>query len=218
MMQSQKILKPLKKTVVITDYREREIAEHLKNLGAFVSMMDLEVGDFICSNRIVVERKDHSDYISSITDGRIFEQVEKMKENFEKGIIIIEGSSERRISENSYLASLAKLVIDNGISFMHTRNPQETAKMIFWIAKKEQEEKSEELLFKVGKKPKETKRFQEMVVGGLPGVSVVIARRLLEHFGNVEKIFTADEEELMRVKGVGKILAQRIRKLILEKY
>lgn len=218
MMQSQKVLKPLKKTVVVTDYREREVAEHLRSLGAVVNMMNLEVGDFICSNRIVVERKDHSDYVSSIVDGRIFDQIERMKENFEKGIVVIEGSSDRKISENAYIASVAKLVIGNGVSIIHTRNSQETAKMIFWIAKKEQEEEGRDILFKVGKKPKETKEFQEMVVAGLPGVSSVIARRLLEHFGSVEKIFTANEEELVKVRGVGKVLAQRIRKLLVEKY
>ena len=90
-METQKILKP-NKVCVFADYREKEVIEHLKKLDLIVNDMDLEVGDFVLSdNRVVIERKTHSDFISSIIDGRLFEQAKTMKENFTNPIIIIEG-------------------------------------------------------------------------------------------------------------------------------
>ncbi|MHA2408426.1 MAG: helix-hairpin-helix domain-containing protein, partial [Candidatus Ranarchaeia archaeon] len=61
-------------------------------------------------------------------------------------------------------------------------------------------------------------KIQEFVVAGVPGINNVLARRLLEKFGTIEKIFTANEEELTSVKGVGKAKAVRIKEVITAKY
>jgi hypothetical protein len=42
------------------------------------------------------------------------------------------------------------------------------------------------------------------VLQGLPGVGPSLAPRLLLEFGSVERVITADEEELMRVRGVSR--------------
>jgi Fanconi anemia group M protein len=192
---------------------------HLKELKAIVNEMSLEVGDFIISdNRVVIERKTHSDFISSIIDGRLFEQAKCMKENFSRPIIIIEGYSDRQINENALKATIATLIVDFNISIISTKNHFDTAKTIYWIAKKEQEEKKYTVSFKVGKKPKEADELKERVISSLPGVNSVISKRLLENFKNVEKVFTADEKELKKVKGIGKNLSSRIRKILTEKY
>jgi Fanconi anemia group M protein len=218
MKEKQMLLKPKGKTVIICDYREREMIELLEKIGAVVNERNLEVGDFVCSQRIVIERKTHSDFISSIIDGRIFDQVKALKTNFEKPVILIEGYSVREINENALKATIASLVVDYGVSMINTRNPLDTAKTVYWIAKKEQEELKQELAFKVGKKPEDRKKLKEFIVSGIPGVSTVLSKRLLEHFGSVEKIFAASEEELKAVKGIGEKLAKRTRKILTEKY
>ncbi len=217
-METQKILKPSGKTVIVSDYREREVNENLKQMGAVVNSMNLTVGDFIASDRIAIERKDHQDFISSIIDGRIFQQSKDLKKNFEKAIIIVEGSSDLTIDENAYKAAIASLLTDFDISIVHTKNPMDTAKLIYWIAKKEQQENKYSVSFKVGKKSPDIKKLKEQIVASLPGVSNVISRRLLEYFGSIEKIFVADENDLRKIKGVGKVLARRIRNTLHEKY
>ncbi len=219
MMETQKILKPVGKIVIISDYREKDIIEILKKTDAIVNEMNLETGDFICSDgRIAIERKTHSDFVSSIIDGRLFEQVRLLKNNFEKPVIIIEGHSDSQINENALKAAIASLLIDFNVSLLNTRNTFDTAKTIYWIAKKEQEENKHAVSFKVGKKPKEMKELQERIVSSLPGISTVMSKRLLEHFGKVEKIFTASEADLQKVKGMGRKLSNRIRKVLTEKH
>jgi len=217
-MQAQRILKPEGKTVVAVDYREKETAGFLKMFGAVVNMDALVVGDFVCSDRVVVERKDHSDFVGSIIDGRLFEQAHLMRDHFEKPVFIIEGNSDRDISMNALKAAIATLATQYGASVLNTKNPKDTALTIFWLAKKEQQDAGRGLAVMVGKKPKDEKRLQEEIVCGLPGVGSEISKRLLEHFGSVEKVFGASEDELKKVKGVGDKLAGRIRKIAEKKY
>ena len=217
-MKEKQVLLNSKGIVVICDYREKEIIEALKRFGVAVNEMNLEVGDFVCSQKIVIERKTHSDFISSIIDGRIFEQAEALKNNFERPIIIIEGYSNRQINENVLKAALASLIVDYGISLLSTRNSLDSAKTIYWIAKKEQEEKKQKVAFKVGKKPQDEKKLKEFIVSSIPGVSIILSKRLLEKFGSVEKVFSASEKELRSVKGIGEKLARKIKKILSEKY
>jgi len=218
MKEKQVLLKPEGKIVIVCDYREGETINLLEKIGASVNKTNLEVGDFVCSQRIVIEKKTHSDFISSIIDGRIFDQVKNMKDNFEKPIVLIEGYSTREINENALRAALASLIVDYGISLINTRNPLDTAKTIYWIAKREQQEMKHEVAFKVGKKPEDEKKLKEFIISGIPGISTVLSKRLLEHFESVEKIFIASEDELKSVSGIGEKLAKKIRKVLTEKY
>lgn len=218
-METQRILKLPNKVSIIADYREREVIEHLKNLGTNVNETNLKVGDFACSsNGVVIERKTHSDFVSSIIDGRIFEQLKYLKENYERPVIIVEGFSNREINENALKATMASLITKFNVSFVNTKNSLDTAKMVYWLAKKEQEDATQTLGFKQGKKPKEMKRLQEFVLSSMPGISNVLSRRLLETFGSLEQVVNASEIELSKVKGVGKKLAGKLKKLLTNKY
>jgi ERCC4-type nuclease len=217
-MDSQKIFKPKGKMTVVSDYREREVSEALKLFGAHVNKTSLAVGDFVCSDRLVVERKDHSDFVGSIIDGRIFDQAQRMREEFQKPVFIIEGNSNRDISVNALKAAVATLATNFGASVISTKNPRDTALTVFWLAKKEQQEAGREISIRVGKKSKDDRRLAEQIVCGLPGVSTVICKRLLERFGTVEDVFRASEEELMEVEGIGKKMAKRVRKVLEKKW
>ena len=218
-MDTQRILKPSNKVVVIADYREKEVIENLKILGASVNEMNLKIGDFVCSeDGVVIERKTHSDFVSSIIDGRMFEQLRYLKENYEKPVIIVEGFSNREINESALKATIASLITKFNVSFVNTKNPLDTAKMIYWLAKKEQEDTNKILGFKQGKKPKEMKLLQEFILSSIPGISNVLAKRLLENFGSIEKVFNAPEMELSKIKGIGKKLANKVKKLLSNKY
>ncbi len=217
-MDTQKILKPAGKVVIVSDFREKEIINHLKTLGAIVNELSLEVADYICSDKICIERKTHDDFITSIIDGRLFEQAKNLAENFEKPILVIEGYSNRSINENALKGAVASLISDFNMTLLNTRNQYDTAKTIYWIAKREQQELKNSVSFKVGKKPKADKELQERIVSSMPGVSNILSKRLLEHFGSVDKIVIAEEEELKKVKGVGNKLAKRIKNILTKYY
>lgn len=218
-MDFQKIFRPRGKTLVVCDYREREVARQLRVAGAVVNKTNLDLADFVCSDRVAIERKTHSDFVASIVDGRVFEQVRMLKREYEKPIIIIEGYSNARIKPNALKAAIASLLINFGIPLVATKNPTDTARTIYWVARKEQHGKGgRNMAVKVGKKPKDVKRMQEQIVSSLPGVSTVLSKRLLKRFGTVEKIFASEESELRKVNGIGKKLAKRINDVVTKSY
>jgi len=200
-MEIQKLLKPENKVVIVSDFREKEVINNLKKLGASVNEQPLEVGDFICSENVAVERKSYDDFISSIIDGRIFEQAENLKKNFKKPIIIIEGYSNREFNDNAFKAAIASLIVDFDVSLLNTRNEYETAKNIFWIAKKEQSVKGTGLSIRVGKKPKDDRQLVEFIFASLPGVSTKTARKIIENFNSPKDFFSSSEKEFVKVLG-----------------
>jgi Fanconi anemia group M protein len=63
-------------------------------------------------------------------------------------------------------------------------------------------------------KPKSLSLQRQFLLEGLPGVGPVAAQRILAHFDNPLSVFSATEQELRAVKGVGPKMAANIRKVL----
>ncbi len=213
-MKTQKIIKTDGKIIVACDYREKKVINALKTFGAHISESPLSVGDFIVSDQVVIERKDHPDFVSSIIDGRLFDQARIMKKEFEKPVFIIEGSSNRNISINALKAAMSTLIINYGASVISTKNPKDTALTIYWIANKEQIGRNRPVSIKIGKKSKDLKKLKEQIISGIPGINSVISKRLLDKFGSIEGVFSASEDELKKVRGIGEKMAHNMRNIL----
>jgi len=217
----QKILKPEDKVLIFTDYREDNcnINEYLKGMDAIVKPIPLKVGDYLCSDRVCVERKTGDDFISSIIDGRLFEQAKELKENFSKPIILVEGNySMDRINENAAKAALASILLDYEIPIIMTKHEKESASIIFWLAKREQNIKKRGIGIKGEKKPKGIEELQEYFISSLPGISTVLSKRILKEFKSIKKFVTAKESDMLRVKGISKPTVKKIYKILNEEY
>ncbi len=187
-----------------------------------VEEKQLEVGDYLLSKNVCVERKTTQDFLQSLVDGRLFEQLTSLKGNFKNPLMIVEGDTlfydERKIHPNAIRGALAAITIDLNIPILWTRNQLETAEMLFSIAKREQGEKKKSVALRGKKKAISKNQVQEYIVSGLPKISDEKAKKLLKHFGTPEKIFTASEKDLQAVEGVGEKLARDIRKIVTKKY
>jgi Fanconi anemia group M protein len=203
----------MKTPKIIVDSRERndELLDTLSDRGVAVDSKMLNVGDFVLSDRVCVERKTISDFESSIIDGRLFDQIKRMKDNYLFPMLIVEGnSSDFRLGSTVMNGALAALYVDHGIVAMSLRDAKETAEMIASIAKREQCGSSHEPSAKGGARAHTAEQLQERIIGNLPGVGPKIAKTLLEHFGSVKGISNASKEELMNVSKVGKKKAELI--------
>jgi Fanconi anemia group M protein len=207
----------LSNNIVFVDYREEKIANLLEKMGCKIVRMNLPIGDFVV-NDVGIERKSFEDFISSIIDGRIFEQANSLSSAFKKPIIIVEGFGVvERIHENSFYATLAYIVSKSNVTIFRTKNEEETAKLIYWIARKEFEN-SGNVGYKIKEKKVNVQTIQERILAAFPGISTVLSKRILKKFGSLKKFFNASERELMEVDGIGEKTAKRIRKIIEEEY
>jgi ERCC4-type nuclease len=191
------------------------LADILRELGAVVRVKTLPVGDFIISERAVIERKTRSDFESSIIDGRLFKQAENMVDNFEKCMVIIEGESfEERVNRNALLGAVSALILDYGMPVFFTRDIEGTAEMIFALAKREQLGKEAVVRLKGNKRVYTMSQQQRMIVECLPGVGPKLAVALLKKFRTIENIAKASEKELTEVEKIGKKKAKFIKKAL----
>jgi len=211
--------------VVYVDVREKGsgVPEALSKKGVSLIFKQLDVGDYIVSSRIGIERKTAEDYIKSLIDGRLFDQARRLAEAFEKPIIIIEGSlsSATKISNvkrSSVLGSMLSLGVDYGIFVVMSRNVDETAEIVKRLALKEQP--GGRFVPVRVKKPKleSVRDWQLFVVQCLPHVGPKIAERLLEVFGSVQRICNASASELSRIEGLGEKRAAEIVRVLRTPY
>jgi len=215
---------PLGKVTVFVDHRENNmVPAYIKELGAEVILKQLEVADFICSERVAVEKKTVSDFVGSIANQRIFKQAGELSDSFERPLFLVEGNPEmmffeRNMHPNVIRGVLSSIAIDYKIPIIWTANPKETANMIYWIAKREQLLEKKELQIRAKTKQASIKDQQEFLVAGLPSISNVLSRRLLEHFGSIKKVFSAKPEKLMKVEGIGEEKAKKIWDLLHKEY
>jgi Fanconi anemia group M protein len=211
------------KVVIIVDTREAG-SRVVKELGRYDAKLDLktlEVGDFVLSERVVVERKTSHDFSTSIIDGRLFSQAISLKSSYEKPLFLIEGGTlymHRNIRPEAVMGAVSSLLIDYDIPIIWTENPMETALLLFSMARREQLTGKRLPRIRSEKKPLSLQDVQKYIVAGLPYVDTVLAKRLLKAFGTIEKVFLAAERELQSVDGIGKKKSQRIREVITARY
>ena len=211
---------------IVADQRELDstIARDLSTReGISTRLETLDVGDYVLSDRVAVERKSVSDFLDTLVGGdrSVFEQVGDMARHYSRPVVIIEGErlyEERNVHPNAIRGALASLAIDFGASVLRTEDEADTADLLAVIAGREQEVDSREVSVHGKKSSKTLSEQQEYVVGAIADIGPVTARSLLSEFESVESVLTASEEALMEAEGVGEITAKRIREVVGSRY
>ena len=207
--------------LVYADTREvADLVEKIRQRGSRVEVKQLDFGDFVLSSEIVIERKTLDDFVKSIYDGRLFKQLANMNEKYSRPILVIQGDRKRLsgIGETAFYGALASILADFKVPVYFASNEKEVAEIIFHIARREQMEKKKEMRIREGRKPTSLAENQRYIVSGIPGVSGVLADRLLSSKETIQKLFSVSELELLKISGIGEIMAKRIRELSTAKY
>ncbi len=210
------------RVVVYVDHRESKsgVIRELSNLEVKVEPTSLPVADYQISPQVAVERKSTNDFVSSLMDKRLYKQAEELVENFQKPLIILEGQDlySSSLHPNAIRGALASLAVDFNIPIIPTRNPEDTAAMIYRLALREMDTSSKDIQMRTERKPLTLQEQQLFIVESLPSVGPVTARKLLEMFDSVEGVINASVSDLKKVDGIGDKIARSIRKIIASKY
>ncbi|MBI2141697.1 hypothetical protein HYU16_04725 [Candidatus Woesearchaeota archaeon] len=213
------------KILILADVREKHsgVVKALYDEGALIELKALPIGDFLCSSRVAVELKRPGDFVNSIIDGRLLQQLRELKENFEKPVLMIEGNEEqdlysiRNVHPNAIRGMLAAIAVSYGIPIIHSKNPKDTAGLLVAIAKREKDSDAPQPSLHP-QKPVTLSQQQEYVIASLPGIETKLAKSLLQKFGSVTEIMNASEEQLQKVELIGPKKAAEIRKVIEAEY
>ncbi|MCU4925908.1 DEAD/DEAH box helicase [Halobacteria archaeon AArc-dxtr1] len=211
---------------IVADQREMDanIARELSRREEIeIRLETLDVGDYVCSDRVVVERKSVADFVDSLVGGdrSVFEQVGAMARSYSRPVVIVEGEGlyeQRDIHPNAIRGALSSLAIDFGASVLRTESEDDTTELLAVLAGREQETADREVSVHGEKGAKTLGEQQEYVVSSIAEIGPVTARSLLETFGGVEAVMTADEDDLQEAEGVGAVTAERIREVVGSEY
>jgi len=208
----------LDKLRIVVDERERKsgIPDLLRAVGINIEMKTLPVGDYIVAPETVVERKSIKDLISSVFDGRLFDQCNRLKENFQFPIILMEGNMDEinEITENPliFYGAVSSIALDFKIPVIATPSADHTAKLLVSMCSRKEIPKGPFL--KKIKKSNDIQKQQLVVLSSLPGVGEKLAIRMLEKFGSPLKVFNASSTDLAKVQGLGNARAKKIKKML----
>ncbi len=211
---------------IVADQREMDanIARELsKREEIEIRLETLSVGDYVLSDRVVVERKSVADFVDSLVGGdrSVFEQVGAMARHYSRPVVVVEGEGlyeQRDVHPNAIRGALSSLAVDFGASVLRTEHEADTTELLAVIAGREQTLSSREVSVHGEKAAKTLSEQQEYVVSSIAEIGPVTARSLLSEFGTIEAIMIASEDELQNADGVGQVTAERMREVIGSEY
>ncbi|HIH17358.1 MAG TPA: hypothetical protein HA218_00775 [Nanoarchaeota archaeon] len=202
---------------IIVDQREKNslVAHELIHLGARIKFERLPVADYLIGN-IAVERKTTSDFISSMINKRLLRQLEEIQQ-YDKRLLIIEGKFDREFNKNAIRGMVLSTMLDFSVPVVFTNDYDETAEVLFAIAKRVARGK-QEFGLKVKKKTYSLAEQQQLLVEGLPSIGPNLAKALLKEFKTITALVNASLEDLQKVEKIGKKKAEIIKRILEEEY
>src|SRR2546427_9610981 len=193
----------------------KDIAKRLAELGVAVERKKIAPGDYVCGE-IGIERKTVSDFFRSLIQQRLFEQLRRLRESYPVALLVLEGDLQE-VSEfknpQAVLGAFVAIEVDERVPILPTADKEQTATLLSVIWKRQDRERAS---YGPRHKPKtlDLEERQRFVVEGLPNVGDTLARNLLEHFGSVRAVFTADGDERRKVPEIGEGKAAEIMRVL----
>ncbi len=185
--------------------------------GAFeVQMQRLRIGDYLVADAVVVERKTHADFATSVVDGRLFRQAAALAHGPHRPLMLIEGPTPPRmpaVHRHALKGAVISLAVMWRLPVLYARDPEESLLVLRMLSHQVRCD-GECGLRRYDYKPKRFASRQLYVLQGLPGVGPALSQRMLKHLGSVERVMTADETTLAGVRGLGPKKARGIRELV----
>ena len=186
------------KLYIIIDHRERKLAKGLDKRSDTITYetKNLEVADIIISEDVAIERKTGSDFISSIIDGRLFEQLLLLIDTYPNPVLILEGFDYLALENtgmnlSSIYGALAYVSYKLGVAVIPTRNIDDTVIVIERIAHREQIEDIKPVLSRRAPKGMSIEERRTFIVEGLLDTGPKKAKTLIEEFETPFDVFIA---------------------------
>jgi Fanconi anemia group M protein len=203
---------------ISVDYREKPsgLIELLKKEDVEIEIKKISYGDYVINNSITIERKTARDFLVSIIDGRLFNQLSNLRKYCVNPIILVEGNPFKTHFAFDHTAIKGALISTQAIWYipvLFSRSKGDTRDIFLMIGR--QEEASLDVVpLRGGYRPKRLKSRQLFILQGLPKVGPTVAKRLLIHFGSVSSVMNATVEDLVQVQGLGRTSAEKIREVL----
>ncbi len=221
-------MEAIKSVRVVLDSREIRsgVPAALERMGVILQIEgNMEIGDYVVSERIAFERKTAPDFLQDwITTRELFPKLIDLKLAYRKPILLLEGYTsalfDTRGIDPAKVQACLYTIARLGIPLIETINVEGTARALFWFGDKEQNDEHRPIQLHGKRSQLSPQGKKEYIVSSIPDANVgrSTAITLLKHFGTVENVMKAGIGELMEVDGIGEPTAVKIRAILTEHY
>ena len=208
---------------ITIDSREQNRINHAKNYyetqGHKVTVQELPTGDYVFDDQVVMEFKVWADFISSITDGRLWNESQKQMENYDIHFVVLHGTNRdyvdalkhAGIEEKHINGAIARLLTYTKI-IRGTSTLTDTFELMRITAEKCLDEKTIVKQFDT-KSINPAFNYLAYCIDGIKGERAKSIVNYL-HLKTLEDLMKLDETTLKTVPGIGSVLANKIMKAI----
>ncbi|MEK6884271.1 MAG: ERCC4 domain-containing protein [Nanoarchaeota archaeon] len=194
---------------ILIDSRETDLIEEFQKQNIPHTIQHLLVGDII-KNNCCIERKEASDFISSVMDGRLLVQCQNMLQNYSRVFIIVHGELSyvySKFNTHAILGMLASITARANIPILMVNSLSDVAYLSFKILEKATDGKpfGREV---VRKSYEADKRL--VILSQIDGVSLEKAKSIITKYPTFKDLINATTDDLKQINGIGNVLAQNI--------
>ncbi|XP_075022143.1 DNA repair endonuclease XPF [Calonectris borealis] len=206
---------------VIVDMREfrSELPSLIHRRGIDIEPVTLEVGDYILTPDICVERKSISDLIGSLNNGRLYTQCISMSRYYKRPILLIEfdpnksfsliprGSLHQEISGNDVTSKLTLLTLHfPKLRILWCPSPHATAELFEELKQNHPQPDAETAMAVTADSEilPESDKYnpgpQDFLLK-MPGINAKNCRVLMNHVKSIAELVTLSKDELSKILG-----------------
>ena len=190
----------------------------------------LEIGDYVF-NGVCFEAKSSFDFLQSVMNKRLWNQLDNMDRAFDDNLVIVYGSFDaafrkyaqhtktkmdvrtyRTLLHRRFYGALGRIILDYDCNLIWCKDASTASEIICTVTKMQPHERqvySPRIVKRIT-----TTDLRKDVLCMIKGVSAKKAKKLLDEFGSIMEIGETSVEELCKIEGIGKILAERILKTL----
>ncbi|MHA1697424.1 MAG: ERCC4 domain-containing protein [Promethearchaeota archaeon] len=209
---------------ILMDVREpTDIRDWLVSEGVNVEIKRLDIGDYVISSDVIVERKSGADLTSSIMDNRLFDQVIRLHNAGQYPILILENFDDAfkssAMNPASIFGALVYLAWRFRLPIIPARDWADTALILKRLANRVQIRDADPVLARSAPKLMTIEERKAYILEGMIKVGPKRARKLIKEFKTPLGVFQAVldtkvlytkngkpkgiEGPLKRIKGLG---------------
>jgi ERCC4-type nuclease len=125
---------------LVVDHSEGDapLLRLVRESGLFLVRMDrLPTGDYLIDDRILIERKTHTDFVASLIDGRLFPEVVRLAKSHYRALVLIEGP-ERANAPDVHLHSVEGALVSIAamwrVPVLHSSDTNESYRLLRFLA------------------------------------------------------------------------------------
>lgn len=207
--------------IYVNCHEPKDIIEYLRN------KTEIEVKNFTPADYVIgcigIERKTIDDFLSSLIEKRLFEQLGRLKYCYENCILLIEAFDLSFFNTNAIYGAILKIMFAMDIKVIFSQTKKQTSDILCVIKdnfnKKDNvintnDKPDTNKLLKNQPKSVSLNRKRLLMLQSIPNIGVKRAKLLLSRFKSIREIIDANEKELSSIEGIGKKTIFGIRKMV----